>query len=318
SAEEHLGVRGEVLVRLLDGALGDAGGDGHVLGRPAGAGALHDHVDDGGGDRLRVAAHVEALLDPPHGLLRVAHLLVAQAEPGAEATQVVGGADDADVHHLAVLLPEELLDVRRHLADVLLGGHAPGGDGGELLVRARHAEVAAGDVEAGGVDGVPLPAARAALGLVQLLERLLGQVPDGGHEAEPVGHVGDAAEAVDEGVFGGHPRVRHRHPRRSLCRHAGGGGLPGLVGVVDDGGELGVEEGVARGADAAGVAVVAAAVVGEVAPLGALVDVVRVEDERALGADGVAGAVVQDNLRRAAALRAVHALVRRGAGAGVH
>ena len=42
-------MRGEVLVRLLDGALGDAGGDGHVLDGVGGAGALHDHVDDGGG-----------------------------------------------------------------------------------------------------------------------------------------------------------------------------------------------------------------------------------------------------------------------------
>jgi hypothetical protein len=295
-------VRDEFLVRLLDGALCDACGHGDVAHGLVEAGALHDHVADGGGDGLGVAAHVEAVLEPARGLLRGAHLLVAHAEAGAEAAEVVCGAHDADVHDLAVLLAEDPLDDGGELADVLLGGDAGAGGGGELLVRARLALVAARDVEAGGEEDVALLAARALPGLVHPLVHLLGAVPDGGHEAEAVGHVGYAVERLDERRLGVELAAEDAHPRE---RNVLGPVVGAPAGVDDAGEERGVlKEGVVGAANAAGVAVLAAAVVGEVAPLGALVDVVRLEDERALGADGVAGRVVQHHLRGAAAVRA--------------
>jgi hypothetical protein len=307
--EELLSVRCEVLVRLLDGDLGDTGGHGHVADGLAGASALHDHVADGGGDGLGVAAHVEAVLQPPRGLLRGAHLPVAHPEPGAEAAHVVGGAHDADVHHLAGLLPEHLLDEHSHLADLLLGGGAVGGDGGQFLVRARLALVAAGDVEAGGVERVSLLSpAGARPGLAQPLVHVLGAVPDGGDEAEAVGHVGDGVKALDQRLLAARAAAgADMQPRQRVAPLA----LRLLrAGVGDLGDQRHVgEERVAGPADAAGVAVFAAAVVREVAPLGALVDVVRLQDERALGADCVAGGVVQHHLRRAVAVRAVVRLV---------
>jgi hypothetical protein len=305
--EEQLDVRGKVLVRLLDGSLGDAGGHGHVPDGLAGAGALHDHVADGGRDGLGVAPHVERVVQPPRRLLRGAHLLVAHPEAGAEAAHVVDGVHDADVHHLPGPLPEHLLDVRGHPADLLLRAGAGARRRGELLVRPRLALVAARDEEAGGVELVPPPAPGARLGLVHLLVHVFGAVPDGGDEAEAVGHVGDGAERLDQRLLGVRPAV-DPHPRQRVAAL----GQRLLRAVEDDAGvERGVvEEGVVAPADAAGVAVLAAAVVGEVAPLAALVDVVRVEDERALGADGVAGGVVEHHLRPAVAVRAEEQVVR--------
>ena len=315
ATEEDAGMGSQLLVRRRDGALGDAGGRGDVAHGLAAAGALHHHVDDRGGDGLRVAPHVEALLEAAHRVPGGAHVLVAQAEPGAEAAEVVGGAHDADVHRPPLaLVAEVLLDEGGEPADLLLGGGALGGDGGELLVRPRHPLVAARDEEAGGVDGVAVPAAREPLGrLAELLEHLLGAVADGGDEAEAVGHVGDAPERGDERGRRGRADDVDPPPRQQRGGGVGGGGVLGRCGGVGDGGAADVvgEEGVGAVADAVGVAVVAGAVVGEGAPLGRLVDVARVEDERALGADGVAGGVVEHHRRRAPAVRAVGPVVRR-------
>ena len=292
----------QLLAGLLDGCLGDAGGRGHVARGRLGAGALHHHVDDRGGDGLRVAPHVELVLQRLRRPLRLPHLRLAHPEPRAEAAHVVGGAHDAHLHGRPGLLPEVPPDDPLHPPDLLLV-LAIAHHRGELLQRPRVALVAARDVEAGRVRGVAVPHPGAQLRLLHLLEQLLGPVSDGGHELEAVRHVGDGAERDGQRAVLARLGV-DAHMRR------GGGGLRLPRGRRDDGAERRVrEEGVGAAADAVGVAVLAAAGVGERAPLGGLVDVPLLQDERALGADGVAGGVVHHHHRRAVALRAVTLLV---------
>jgi len=106
----------------------------------------------------------------------------------------------------------------------------------------------------------------------------------------PVSHVGDGAEGEDEGSVGVGAAV--------LPPAEGGGEELALraVGLGDDGGEAAIgEERVGGAADTDGVVVVG--LVGEGAPLGGLVDGVRLEDEAALGAHRVPRRVVERHLR---------------------
>ena len=146
------------------------------------------------------------------------------------------------------------------------------------------------NVETSGVNRVAIsPSITRFTPIVEFLEDHTRSVADCSNEVQFVRHVrncGDSSLEVSFGVSGTKSKSAERG-HTLLAAFPGG----------DDGGEFAgdvVQERIKGGADAVGVLVIGAGIVGEGAPLGGLVDGVRFEDEAALGADGVAGGVIED------------------------
>lgn len=106
----------------------------------------------------------------------------------------------------------------------------------------------------------------------------------------PIGHGGDAFEGHDESAVGVGAAVL------PAAKWWGEELAGGAVRLGDDGGKSAVgEQWVGWSANTHGVVV--AGLVSEGSPLGGFVDGVRLQDETALGADGVPRRVVEDDLR---------------------
>ena len=153
------------------------------------------------------------------------------------------------------------------------------------LKGARHALLPAGDVEAGRGDGLVGPSLEAAAVMNHLEERV-GSVGDRFGQVDPVGHRRDGPERVDESPVRAADGAAVGVERLAVSVEPGGAGRR-----ADHGGEVAAaEESVLGTADAR--SVVAAFLVAESSPLRADVDDAVADDEAALGADHVSGAVV--------------------------
>ena len=149
----------------------------------------------------------------------------------------------------------------------------------------------AGDVEAGGSDGLVGPPLQAAA-VVDHLEERVGPVRDRLGQVDPVCHGGDGPECVDEGPVGAADRAAVGVERLAVGVKPGGAG-----GRPDHGGEVAAAEKRVFGATDSR-SVVAAFLVAEGSPFGADVDDSVADDEAAFGADHVAGAVVLKEINR--------------------